>query len=89
MKNKLRSPFFYVGDKYKIMPQIIQFFPKNIDTYYEPFLGGGSSCLYVEAKKYVLNDNDKNIIDLHKYQCSYAKKKEKLLEIYNEMESAL
>lgn len=81
MKNKLRSPFFYVGDKYKIMPQIIQFFPKNIDTYYEPFLGGGSSCLYVEAKKYVLNDNDKNIIDLHKYLCSYANKKEKLFEI--------
>lgn len=81
MKNKLRSPFFYVGDKYKIMPQIIQFFPQNIDTYYEPFLGGGSSALYVGAKKYILNDNDKSIIDLHKYLCSYVNKKEKLFEI--------
>lgn len=81
MKNKLRSPFFYVGDKYKIMSQIIQFFPENIGNYYEPFLGGGSSVLYVDAKKYILNDNNKSIIDLHKYLCSYANKKEKLFEI--------
>ena len=47
MKNKIRSPFFYVGDKYKIMPQIIELFPSNIRNYYEAFLGGGSSVLYV------------------------------------------
>ena len=81
VKNKLRSPFFYVGDKYKIMPQIIHFFPSNIDTYYGPFLGGGSSALYVNAKKYILNDNDKSVINLHEYLSSYANKKDKLFEI--------
>lgn len=80
MKNKIRSPFFYVGDKYKIMPQIIELFPSNIRNYYEAFLGGGSSVLYVEAEKYLLNDNNKNIIDLHKYISSYSKKKEVLLD---------
>lgn len=62
----LRSPFFYVGDKYKLMPQLLEFFPDKIDTYYEPFLGGGSSFLYVEANKYELNDINKEMIKLHK-----------------------
>ena len=80
MKNKIRSPFFYVGDKYKIMPQIIELFPKSINNYYEPFLGGGSSVMYVEAKKYILNDIDKNVIELHKYISSYSKKQSSLFE---------
>ncbi len=41
----LRSPLFYVGDKYKLMPQLKKLFPKHIKTYiefavcdYRPFL---------------------------------------------------
>lgn len=30
IKKPIRSPFFYVGDKYKLMPQLKQFMPKNI-----------------------------------------------------------
>jgi len=62
----IRSPFFYVGDKYKIFPQIKKHFPKKIYNYYEPFLGGGSSFINVTARKYVLNDLDNYIISLHK-----------------------
>ena len=54
----IRSPFFYVGDKYKLMPQIIKHFPKRIENYIEPFVGGGSSFLYVNANKYHMNDID-------------------------------
>ena len=43
MKNMVRSPFLYVGDKYILMPQFKTVFPENISTYYEPFLGGGSA----------------------------------------------
>ena len=42
-KKTIRSPFFYVGDKYKLMPQLKQLMPKNIEQYIEPFVGGGSS----------------------------------------------
>ena len=52
MNKKVRSPFFYVGDKYKLMPQLEKMFPKEINTYFEPFLGGGSSVLYTKAKEY-------------------------------------
>lgn len=32
-----RSPFFYVGDKFKLVPQLKENFPKNIDRFIEPF----------------------------------------------------
>ena len=57
----IRSPLFYVGDKYKLVPQLLELFPKQIDTYVEPFYGGGSSQLQVEASKYILNDIDNNV----------------------------
>lgn len=31
-----RSPLFYVGDKYKLISQIVHLFPKEIDKYFEP-----------------------------------------------------
>lgn len=60
-----RSPFFYVGDKYKLMPQLKTLFPRNIGTYYEPFCGGGSSFLNTTAAKYIVNDIDLYVIKLH------------------------
>ncbi|EEO7741420.1 DNA adenine methylase, partial [Campylobacter upsaliensis] len=67
-KNKfIRSPFFYVGDKYKLMPQIKKLFPNKIRTYVEPFVGGGSSFLNTKAQNYRLNDIDSYIISLHQF----------------------
>jgi DNA adenine methylase len=33
-----RSPLFYVGDKYKLIKEIRQYFPKNINNFIEPFV---------------------------------------------------
>jgi DNA adenine methylase len=62
-----RSPLFYVGDKYKLIEEIREHFPKNINTFVEPFLGGGSVFLNIEANTYLLNDVDENVISLHKF----------------------
>lgn len=62
-----RSPFFYVGDKYKLMPQLINIFPKNIDRLVEPFCGGGSVFLNTPAKEYLANDGNEWMIKLHKF----------------------
>lgn len=68
MNSKIRrSPLFYVGDKYKLMKQLISLFPKKIDNFYEPFVGGGTIFLNIEAKKYCLNDIDRNLINIHKW----------------------
>ncbi len=36
-----RSPLFYVGDKYRLMAQLLDLFPKEINNFYEPFIAGG------------------------------------------------
>lgn len=75
-----RSPFFYVGDKYKLIGEIKKHFPKEINTFVEPFLGGGSVFLNIEAKHYLLNDIDQNVIVLHKFLMSQANKEKPLLK---------
>ena len=73
MNNKvIRSPFFYVGDKYKLMPQLRMLFPENISIYVEPFAGGGSSFLNTNANKYIVNDIDYYVIELHKCLSNFA-----------------
>lgn len=80
MKNPkaIRSPFFYVGDKYKLMPQLKQLMPKNMEQYIEPFVGGGSSFLNSESISYILNDVDSYVVELHKKIGSYTGKSEEL-----------
>lgn len=62
-----RSPLFYVGDKYKLMKQLVDFFPVEIDNFYEPFTGGGTVFLNIKAKKYYLNDIDKHLVNIHRF----------------------
>lgn len=80
-KNEIiRSPFFYVGDKYKLMPQLKQLMSDNIDNYIEPFVGGGSSFLNSKGKKYILNDVNIYVIKLHKELKKYTGNKDLLLK---------
>lgn len=85
MQNIIRSPFFYVGDKYKLMPQLQKLFPTNINHYIEPFCGGGSSFLNTNAKVYLLNDIDKNVIDLHLFLNKEINSEELLDKLFNKI----
>ena len=60
-----RSPLFYVGDKYKLVREIRTHFPQQIHRLIEPFVGGGSVMMNVEAEEYLLNDIDSYVIALH------------------------
>ena len=66
MNQIIRSPFFYVGDKYKLMGQLKNLFPEKINTFIEPFVGGGSVFLNANAERYLVNDLDENIMELHR-----------------------
>lgn len=66
-QKSIRSPLFYVGDKYKLMPQLKKLFPSEINTYYDVFCGGGSASINVNAKKFMMNDVNKKIIQLHQH----------------------
>ncbi len=65
-----RSPLFYVGDKHKLIAEIREYLPKDINRFIEPFVGGGSVFMNVEAKQFLLNDIDCNVIALHRFLCA-------------------
>ena len=75
-----RSPFFYVGDKFKLVPQLKENFPNDIDRFIEPFCGGGSVFLNTEAKKYLLNDIDTYMIRLHQFLIASSSQQDIFLE---------
>ena len=47
---KLKTPLRYPGGKSRAMKFLGEYFPKNIESYVEPFLGGGSVALWVTQK---------------------------------------
>lgn len=68
MSNSLtRSPLFYVGDKFKLMSQLKKIIPNDITTYYEPFVGGGSASLNINANRYCLSDVNSHVVRLHNF----------------------
>ena len=71
-----RSPMFYVGDKYKLMREIRTHFPAHINRLIEPFVGGGSVMMNVDAEGFLLNDIDGYVIGLHRMLCSYVGKEQ-------------
>ncbi|MCL2412636.1 MAG: Dam family site-specific DNA-(adenine-N6)-methyltransferase [Bacteroidales bacterium] len=76
-----RSPLFYVGDKYKLVTEIKTHFPKTINRFIEPFVGGGSVYLNVDAKEYLLNDINRHVIDIHEFLCSYVGKEKEFYDL--------
>ena len=77
MKDRIvRSPLFYVGDKRKLMPQIKTHFPSHIDRFIEPFVGGGSVFMNVDADGFLLNDLNHIVIQIHSMLSSYCNRKD-------------
>ena len=67
MKNSyVKSPMNYTGGKYKLLPQILPFFPTEIDTFVDLFTGGGNIAVNVNANKIIANDFEPHIIDIYK-----------------------
>jgi DNA adenine methylase len=81
MKNGVyRSPLFYVGDKYKLIREIKTHFPRRINRLIEPFVGGGSVFMNVDAEGFLLNDINNFVISIHRMLCTYVNRKEQFFE---------
>lgn len=52
----VKSPMNYIGGKYKLLPQLLSYFPNKISTLYDVFAGGGSISLNVPANHVYYND---------------------------------
>lgn len=64
--NYIKSPLNYTGGKYKLLPQIIPKFPKNINTFVDVFGGGFNIGINIDANKVIYNDIISPIADLMK-----------------------
>lgn len=82
MEELVKSPIFYMGNKYKLLPQLLPLIPDNIETFYDLFGGSGCMC-NVPSKKYVYNELNDNIVALYKLFTTYTP--EELIEYIEDM----
>ena len=63
----IKSPLNYVGGKYKLLPQIMNYIPKDINTCVDLFCGGLDFSINVKANKIISNDIITPIIKMYQY----------------------
>lgn len=64
MKVVTKSPFNYVGNKFKQVPQLIKIFPKNINNFVDLFTGGADIATNIEANHIFANDINEPVIEI-------------------------
>ena len=55
------------GGKEKELEFIFPNAPSKINNYYEPFVGGGSVFMAINAEKFFINDKSVELINLYKF----------------------
>ena len=61
----IQSPLNYTGGKYKLLPQILPFFPHKINKFVDLFCGGCNVGINVNANLYIYNDSCCSLINLY------------------------
>src|SRR5690625_3191210 len=67
-KNKLVKPFVkWVGGKRQLMSSIVENLPNDFNKrkYFEPFIGGGAVLFHLQPKNAVINDFNKELINVY------------------------
>jgi DNA adenine methylase len=60
------KPFIkWVGGKQQLLDIISKYWPESFNTYYEPFLGGGSVFLHFHPEKSVLSDLNRTLMNAY------------------------
>lgn len=67
MKEKyIKSPINYIGNKYKLIGQIIPLFPDNISMFVDVFGGSGTVLINTKAEHYMYNDINSYVSSIFK-----------------------
>ena len=62
------KPFVkWAGGKRQIIDKLLKYAPEEFDTYYEPFVGGGAFLFELSPKNAVINDYNKELMNV--YEC--------------------
>lgn len=60
------SPLNYIGGKARILDQLLPEFPEDIDTFVDLFCGGCNVGINTQARNYIYNDSNRELIGLLK-----------------------
>ncbi len=63
---KVKPILKWPGGKEREIPKIFSSLPKNIENYYEPFVGGGAVFVNINAKRYFINDKASELANLYR-----------------------
>ncbi len=62
------KPFVkWAGGKRQIIDKLLEYAPKEFNTYYEPFVGGGALLFELSPKNAIINDSNKELMNV--YEC--------------------
>ena len=61
----IQSPLNYTGGKYRLLPQILPLFPKDIHTFVDLFCGGCNVGINANSQKVIYNDWNTQLIQLY------------------------
>ena len=61
----IESPLNYTGGKFKLLPQILQHFPNNINKFVDLFCGGCNVGINVDANEHIFNDSCQDLVQLY------------------------
>ena len=80
------KPFVkWAGGKRQIIDKLKMYVPDEFDTYYEPFVGGGALLFELSPKKAVINDSNKELMNVYEVLCDEDKFK-KMCSVLNSYE---
>ena len=73
MEEPVRPLLKWLGGKTQIIDKIISKFPKKINNYYEPFIGGGSILINLLQQKDIIIKGNIYVYDLNKSLIDFYK----------------
>jgi len=66
MNNYCKCPLNYAGGKFKLLSELENYFPKDINTFYDLFGGAGNVTANIKANKYIFNEINTYIYEIVK-----------------------
>ncbi|MBQ8681378.1 MAG: DNA adenine methylase [Bacilli bacterium] len=81
------KPFVkWAGGKRQILDKLKQYIPTNYNCYYEPFIGGGALFFELAPKKAIINDSNKELMNVYQVLCDHDKYT-KMCKVLNQYEA--
>ena len=80
------KPFVkWAGGKRQVINELKKYVPNEFNTYYEPFIGGGALLFELSPKRAVINDSNKELMNVYEVLCD-DKKFNKMCRVLNDYE---